>query len=358
MKITNYIKILSVGLLSFACTIDDAIVVEDHFFDYDIEVVPVEADYTVGAHYSKFEWRDAVPGEPTLGRYDANKGDPSIYSQHVQQAQTAGIDYFLMGLRSSYDMEAFKADSVYLDTLQLASNAGEMSFAITYNFGSMGLADNNRIEDAGLVPTFLKDFEMMLPWFQKSNYMQVDGKSVIYMLNSRDLHSDDNVALYKQLRDQMSALGVELFIIGQQNEWTPPLRYDFRFIDCVDALTHSTYANINSNWWDRRESFHKMIDQAWSYHQETMETYSIEYIPTISPSINPKINNPGSSNFVIDKDVDWFSGNSNVARKVSGSHNLVLLDSFNDWNRGTQIESSTSYNDEYLQVVRQEFKVN
>jgi hypothetical protein len=101
-----------------------------------------------------------------------------------------------------------------------------------------------------------------------------------------------------------------------------------------------------------------MIDQAWSYHKETLETYNIEYIPTISPSHNPKINNPGSTNIVIDKDTGWFSGNSNVARKVSGSHNLVILDSFNDWNRGTQIEAATSYNDEYLNILRQQFKMN
>jgi len=358
MKSIKYIILLAFSALAFACTIDDAIVVEDHFFDYEIEEVPVAINYVVGAQYSKFEWKDGVPEEPTLGRYDANKGDPQTYSQHVMQAQAAGIDYFLLGMRSSVEMDAFRSDSVFIDTLQLASNAGDLKFAISYNFGNMNLSNDNRIEDAGLVSTFLKDFEMMLPWFQKSNYMKVDDKCVIYMSNSRDLHSNDNVALYGQLRAQMSALGVELFIIGQQNEWTPPLRYDFRFIDCVDALTHSTYANINSNWWDRRESFHKMIDQAWSYHQETMAAYNIEYVPTISPSINPKINNPGSNNFVIDKDADWFSGNSNVARKVSGSHNLVILDSFNDWNRGTQIESAQSYGEDFLNILHNQFKVD
>jgi len=358
MKVMKYIKLLIVGVLALSCTIDDAIVVEDHFFDYEIEQVPVEINYIVGAHYSKFVWKANVPEEPTLGRYNADKGDPVIYAQHVSQAQTAGIDYFLLGLRSSKDMAAFKADSVYIDTLQLASNASEMKFAISYNFGSMALADNKRIEDVGLVPTFLKDFEMMLPWLQKSNYMKVDGKCVIYMLNSHNLFANDNEALYKQLRDQMSALGVQLFLIGHQNEWTPPLRYDFRFVNCVDALTHTTYTVINRDWWDRYESFHKMIDQAWTYHQETLLKFNIEYVPTISPSNNPKINTPGSTNLVIEKNGDWFDGNCNVARRTTGSHNLILIDSFNDWNRGTQVESATSYNQEYLQILRQGFKVN
>jgi hypothetical protein len=47
-----------------------------------------------------------------------------------------------------------------------------------------------------------------------------------------------------------------------------------------------------------------------------------------------------------------------VARKVSGSNKLVILDSFNDWNAGKQIESATSYGDEFLNVLRQQFKVN
>ncbi|WP_319589313.1 glycoside hydrolase family 99-like domain-containing protein [uncultured Draconibacterium sp.] len=358
MKIKNYIILLFIGLTAFSCVEDDGIFVEDHFLNEEVPIVAVDADYVVGAHYSKFQWKSTVTEEPTLGKYDGERGDPEIYAQHVSQAQTGGIDYFLLTLRSTVNVAEFQTDSTFIDTLQMASNAAEMKFALSYNFGSMGLQDSKRIEDQGLVSTFLNDFKKMMPFFQMSNYMKVDGRCIVFMDGSQDLHSNDNKALYDQLRSQMSGLGVELFLIGYQNSWTPPLRYDFRFVDCVDAVTHDTYTTVSKYHNERTTFFQKMCWQAWKYHQETFAANGIEYIPTIAPSNNPLINNSGSQNWVVEKDATWFSDNCNVARNVAGAHKLILVDSFNDWNRGTQLESANTYGEEFLQILRREFKVN
>ena len=357
MKTLKYITLLVLGALVASCTQDD-IILEDHFIDYEIPEIPVEEDYTVGAHYSRFEFTNSITKVPTVGIYDATIGEPSVYEQHVSQAQTAGINYFVFDLRSNYDPIAFSEDSSFMANIFQASNAGEINFAISYNFGPMELSDNNRIEDAGLVAAFLEDFNRMLPFFQQSNYMQVDGQSVLYMANSHNLFSNDNAALYQQLRDQMSGQGIDLFIIGEQNEWTPPLRYDFRFQNGVDAVTHRTYANINVGYHDRYLFWHNVIDQAWTYHNEKFSDIGIEYVPTISPSFDPTINNPGSNNIVIEKDQEWFELTCNVARKTTGEHNLILVDSFNDWNRDTQLESAESYSDTFLNILREEFKTN
>ena len=222
----------------------------------------------------------------------------------------------------------------------------------------MGLNNNNRIESKGLVQRFIDDFKLMIPFFDQTNYMKVDGKNVVYLLNSHNLHSDDNATLYQEMRAELSDLGVELYLIGMQNEWTPTLRYDFRFVNGVDAVTHATYAAVNINLYDRIINFHKFMDIAWLYHKETFDKYNIEYIPTISPSINLKIVNGGSNLNVYDKDESWFRANCNVARRAAGTNRIVLIDSFNDWNRGTQLESATSYGEQYLQILREEFKTN
>lgn len=358
-KLFNYIVLLMTSVLLVGCVEDDALLVhKDFFFDYEIEQVPVETDYLLGAHYSRFSWRAAVPEDPMVGRYDANSGDVDAYAQHIIQAQTAGIDYFLFLLRSTNNPANYEADTAFISRLQTASNASEMKFAVSYNVGSLGLNNNNRIEDVGRVATLLNDFELMIPFFEQSNYMTIGDKHVVYMLNSHNFHANDNAEVYRQLREHMSNLGVELFLIGHQPEWTPPLRFDFRFVNGVDALTHATYALININWTDRWVTFHRMIDQAWSYHQEALAKYDIEYIPTISPSMNRQIENPGANFIVIEKDKEWFSGVANVARKVSGAHNLILLDSFNDWNWGTQVEAANTYGEEYLELLRKEFKRN
>ena len=357
MKNIKKILLLIILMISFSCT-EDNIAIEDSFLNYDIPIVSVTSDYIVGAQYSRFIRRSTVPEEPTIGVYNPNVSDPAVYEEHVKQAQIAGIDFFIFQFRSANNQNQNNQDTTFINELQAAPNAGDVNFALSYNFGNMGLNNNNRIESKGLVQRFIDDFKLMTPFFDQTNYMKVDGKNVVYLLNSHNLHSDDNAALYQQMRSELTDLGVELYLIGMQNEWTPTLRYDFRFVNGVDAVTHATYAAVNKNLYDRIIYFHKFMDQAWLYHKETFEKYNIEYIPTISPSINLKIINGGSNINVYDKDASWFRANCNVARRAAGTNRIVLVDSFNDWNRGTQLESATSYGEQYLQILREEFKTN
>ena len=324
----------------------------------EIPIEPVASDYLVGAQYSRFVRRSTVPEEPSIGIYNGNIADPFVYEQHVNQANTAGIDFFIFQFRSANNSNANNQDATFINDLQTASNSQDLNFALSYNFGNMGLNNNNRIEDRGLVQRFVDDFKLMIPFFDQPNYMKINGKNVVYMFNSFNLHSNDNAALYQLMRDELSAMGVELYLIGMQPQWTPTLRFDFRFVNGIDAVTHTPYAIINQNDYDRYTFFHRIVNLAWEYHKETWLNYNIEYIPTIAPSVNLKLINSGSPTYVIDKNEEWFRAHCNVARRAVGSNRIVLLDSFNDWNRGTQVESADTYADEFLNILREEFKVN
>lgn len=156
----------------------------------------------------------------------------------------------------------------------------------------------------------------------------------------------------------MSGLGVELYLIGEQTDWTPPLRYEMMFINCVDAVTHRTYLDIAETDYDRMIMLNKYCDQAWAFHRNEFAAYELEYVPTIAPSINPTITDSKSSNWVFEKDAQFLEDHCNVARRSVGSKKLVILDSFNDWKKGSQLESATSYGDEFLTILRQQFKIN
>ena len=47
-----------------------------------------------------------------------------------------------------------------------------------------------------------------------------------------------------------------------------------------------------------------------------------------------------------------------TTRRATGSSKLIILDSFNNWNNDTQVEASESYGEDYLKIVREEFKTN
>jgi hypothetical protein len=358
MKHYKIIHFLFLLAAFFSCTEDAVVTDDDNILNYEVPFEPIISDYLVGAQYTRFVRRNNVPEEPSIGIYNGNVADPLVYEQHVNQANTAGIDFFIFQFRSANNSNLNNQDATYINDLQTASNSQNVNFALSYNFANMGLNNNRRIEDAGLVQRFIDDFKLMIPFFNQPNYMKVDGKNIVYIFNSHVLHSNDNAALYQSMRDELSAMGVELYLIGMQNQWTPTLRFDFRFVNGVDAVTHSPYAIVNQNDYDRFTYFHRIVNLAWEYHKDTWLSYNIEYIPTIAPSVNLKIINSGSPTYVIDKNEDWFRAHCNVARRAVGTNKIVLLDSFNDWNKGTQLESADTYQNEYINILREEFKVN
>ena len=358
MKHYKIIHFLFLLAAFFSCTEDAVVTDDDNILNYEVPFEPIISDYLVGAQYTRFVRRNNVPEEPSIGIYNGNVADPLVYEQHVNQANTAGIDFFIFQFRSANNSNLNNQDATFINDLQTASNSQDVNFALSYNFANMGLNNNRRIEDAGLVQRFIDDFKLMIPFFNQPNYMKVDEKNIVYIFNSHVLHSNDNAALYQSMRDELSAMGVELYLIGMQNQWTPTLRFDFRFVNGVDAVTHSPYAIVNQNDYDRFTYFHRIVNLAWEYHKDTWLSYNIEYIPTIAPSVNLKIINSGSPTYVIDKNEDWFRAHCNVARRAVGTNKIVLLDSFNDWNKGTQLESADTYQNEYLNILREEFKVN
>ena len=368
LKILKYIFPLFTFIFLASCT-EDEVVTENGelYLEHEVPNVPVSADYQVGAFYLKINVlrRNNDPSiQPTIGVYNLNRvvDQQTIYAEHLEQARTAGIDYFIYDFRTAAlnGGAAQNSDIRFMDNILLTPGAGDIKMAFAYNFGAMGLNNNNTIESKGHVETFINDFKAMMPFFEHDNYMKVEGKNVVYLTNGQNLFSQDNVTLYKQLRDELSALGHELFIVGSQPQWTPPLRFDYRFVDCVDALTHLSYIRVNRNTYERYLYFHTITDLALQYHKERLSDFDIEYIPSISPSIDLKFNNNPNDDdnlYIINKEIAFFKNTCNVARNAAGKNRLVILDSFNNWNINTQIESDNTNGDTFLKLLKQEFKV-
>lgn len=365
MKAIRYISFLLLALLVLASCQEDPLTVDDHYLNYEIPDVPPDADYIVGAHYASFDWSPNVTETPSAGLYDALNGDPTAYAQHITWAGEAGIDFFVFNMRSgAVDNSYFLADEAFIATLQTATGAGSMSYALSYFFDFPGgygdsLSDGNRIEDTEwLTNGLIADFNKMLPFFQDANYMKVNGAAVVYIRGAHNLFANDNAAVYDQVRAAMSAQGVTLYIIGEQPNWTPPMRYDFRFAGGVDGVTHSTYAQIDQAAYDRYILFGVYTDQAFTFSRDELAKADLEYIPTISPSYNGQINDPANTNFVIAKNQEWFTVYCNVAKRASSPSRIILVDAFNSWNLDKQVEPAESYGKTYLEILRAQFKVD
>lgn len=353
-------------LLAAACQKNDGPSVDDHFLNYDIPEVPVSADYTVGALYYSFgTFNAAIKEVPTVGSYSMPSGNISaaIMQKHIDTASSAGLDYFLFQVRSaSRDNGNYKNDSVLVRRFVEANTDSKMKFAIAYNFssGTYGLSANSPLEnDATKLEQFFVDVERLAPYLQEANYMKVNGKTLLYIMNAFQIFSNNNVSIYSTLRTRLTALGFDLYIVGMQDRWTPPARYVFRFKSCVDAIFHQSFVSgINS--WDRFYLLPQTIDQNWKYSKAYFrDSVNVDYVPNISPAYNWLILNPTSLNPNVSRNDQggMYKQLCNVAKlNASTETRLILIDSWNKWDEDTQLEPAQSYGHLYLDITRQQFK--
>lgn len=368
---TKYFRlsVIAAAVLSFTACVkkSDAPSASDNFLNYQINEIPVTDDYVVGAMYYAFGTFNAnVPDTPTLGRYNMPAGvvAPEVMTGHIDQASSAGIDYFLFSIRSfSRDYGNFKSDSTVVRSFLNANTANKMKLALAYNWqtGVYGLSTTTPIEnDKVKLEQFYQDILKLVPYMQDANYMKVNGKTLLYIYNAQVLYSNDNVTVYKNLRQRLSDAGIQVYLVGQQDRWTPPARYPFRFQNCVDAMVHQSYSTNISDW-DRFYLLPQMMNENWKYSIQYWNDngWNVSYVPCVSPGWNQKINTPTGLQPLYGRSdtCRLYKQLCNVAKmNADKTTRLILIDSWNDWSSASQLESAKSYGDLYLKTTKSEFK--
>jgi hypothetical protein len=365
IKFSFYIA-LAVIYLSACTKKDNAPTAADNILAYTIKEIPVTADYTVGAFYYNFgTFNAAITETPVAGKYAMPNGvvPAAVMTQHIQQAAKGGIDYFLFQFRSaSRDLNNYKSDSAVVKSF-LDANTANMKFALAYNFssGTYGISTTAPLEnDAVKLEQFFQDIIRVAALIGNSNYMKVNGKWLLYIMNAQTLFSNNDPAIYTTLRSRLSTLGFQLYIVGMQDRWTPPARYPFRYQGCVDAIYHQSYSS-QVNDWDRWYLLPQAMDQNWKYSKDYFAANmgGIDYVPNITPAYNWKILQPTSANpnYPRADSGAVYKQLCNVAKmNASSSTRLILIDSWNKWDEDMQLEPAASYGDLYLNITKQEFK--
>lgn len=368
MKRFHIFYITAVVLLFSACKKDiSGPSVDDNILNYEIKEIPVTADYIVGAFYTSFGgWNANVKEVPVVGTYGMPNGviTAGVMSKHIDYGVKAGLNYFAFSFRSpNRDANNYKSDSTLVRAFINANGEGKMKFALAYNFSTGtfgGITAANPIEkDKVRMGQFYEDFHRIIPFLKDPNYMLVDGKPILYITNAQTLFSDNNKAIYDSLRGLMQGWGVTPYIVGMQDRWTPPARYELRFKGCVDAIYHQSLSSQINNW-DRWYLLPQTIDQNWKYSKDYFEkNFNADYIPNISPAHSWKINTPTSTNpeYPRSDSGAMFSKLCNVAKmNASSKTRLIMIDSWNAWTEDTQLEPAVSYGELYLNIVKKQFK--
>jgi len=386
---SSIILLVLIGL--FSCKKNTAPTIADNFLNYSIPEVPATSNYTVGAfYYAPTVFNANITEKPTVGGpgpyyYNGGTGAtsgvpalgfqvgnpvvqvlaPAIWDTHVANAATAKIDYFIFSARSpTLDNGNYKIDSLVIVNFMNAANSSKMNFALSYNLSTGTLGISNTVAlDSSIVAAkllgFYNDFKRLSYWLGKANYQKVNGKFLIVINHAQDLNAKSCPALYKQLRTNLLALGFDLYIVGMQDKWSPPDRYFYRFQNCTDAMYEANMLDPNGDN-DRHYIFPQYCDQNWAYWKTTLESWGQEFVPCVMAAYNFQITSPTNTALSTPRTTDgsFYRTFTNIAKRNASKSRLIFVDSFNDFSHDSQIEPAQSYGTTYLDITRQEFKVN
>ena len=394
-QLKYYFTGIGIAVLFAACQ-PDGPTIEDHFLNYPIpEFQTVTHDYLVGVEYlytvSSYGSSDKVISifatPPVVGRYTSvfNMNSDSterILDIHLRWINQAKIDYVLLSCGPKYmsalpPSTSFSNDSTNIEKVITSPEIGNLKFALKYDFGTtlLGLIaasakDSSMIIEKKMTGTItaadamIKDFvECLSKFYSYDRMLKVDGKPVIYIANAYHLFSGNAIAFYARLRLAVKqATGYDLFIIGQQERWSPPARYEYLLKNTVDAIYHARYAEIDVNDFNRVYEFHPLVDQNWKYSKNWFNAWGTEYVPNISPGWNQNLGNENPiSPYYLPYNANsqtFFNKFCTVAKWNADKHNMVLISSWNYWLYDSQIEPSVGYGTAYLDIVKKQFKVN
>lgn len=369
--------------------------INNYFLNYTIPEVPVTANYLVGSLYYTFTTFNAnIKYIPTVGTYTTSTTGvvpANIMQAHIADALVAKIDYFIFSVRSpTLDNKNYLIDSTTVASFLNAPNASSMNFAVSYNMSTATLGISNSgnpdangnprgipIEaNAAKLAGFYNDFKRLAYFFGKANYQKVNGKWLVIINHAQDLNSNmdpnnpgSDAPLYAQLRQNLSALGFDLYIVGEQDQWSAPNNYYYRFQNCVDAVYEANMTD-NRGVLDRNYLFAQMCDQNFAYCKQELESWpaggltpgkqNLEFVPCVEAGYNYQITTPSSTNLSITRTADgsFYRTFTNIAKRNASKSRLIFIDSFNNFSIDTQIEPTQTYGTTYLDITRTEFKVN
>jgi hypothetical protein len=410
----KYTLFTAVCLVFFiSCKKEDVPTIDEHPLNYTIQNIPVTSDIPVGAylyntasafvdqnHWPRIiEPHDPENGKigpyvkPVLGQYkfeDTKEGIESM-SKIVEWAKQAKIDFLITppikeNPNVLYPGNLNKNDSLLANQLgehinPLGSvNMGTLKYVIAVDIGnfSSGLNNNLLLENAPKITVsgveltreqrlhnFLKRIS---DYFKDETYYRTNGRPIIILSNPQQLYTSESKKVYDNIRSAIKEhTGDDVYIIAKQPQWSPSARYTYFFLNgMVDAVSMDNMCNVGGGMWERTYMLSQLINENFKFNKDYMQqNFGIDFIPSASPSFNPYTNSGATVNYnnpVIYKDEATFRERCNVAKMNLGETPMVLIESFNDWVKDSQIEPAqedygNGYGTKYLDIVREEFKV-
>jgi len=119
-----------------------------------------------------------------------------------------------------------------------------------------------------------------------------------------------------------------------------------------------TVNDWSTNMYDRYYAFFSFVDLNWANWKTTISKWNTDFVPCIFPSYNDRINSTSSYKYTFGQDGETtdYINFCNVAKRNIGSKNIVLVNSWNNYQKGTNLEPTEENKSEFLKITRNQFK--
>jgi len=321
--------------------------------------VSLTQDPAIGAYYSlsfnDTNWLNIDPLYiPGMGKYSS--ADPAVIRQHLEWSAQCGIDFWII----AHDPVS---DSILLHVFPEAGGSANISIALSMNLSVLAGVQYIDLTDSASIQAVIAEFKKLAPIFGLPDYMEMDGKPLVVLQGVYDYQprpdfltgavTDERVAALAGFRAMLAdSTGYEFYFMGDYVRWIPPERYA-DYTGAFDALTSQMQTNQKS----LSNFFNENVDLAYGNWKSFLDSRSVAFVPSVFPGLNDTIN--GGQTDVYVRSESFFSDGCQVAKKhMDKTIRMVLINSFNDWPSGTQVEPANTYGSLYLDIIRDEFKVN
>jgi hypothetical protein len=358
MKITARILIfLGIVMVAlYGCRKDD--LSEDLLKPWKAPEVELTGDVALGAYYN-ISYNDtnwlAIDQLylPALGKYNSFNQD--VIRQHLDWSLESGIDFWIISHNQVND-------SIIQNVLPDITGIENMQLVLDFSLAALAKTPAMDLTDSASIQIVVSEFRKMKSIFDQPNYLKIDGKPLVVLQGAYGYQpqpnylagevADERPAAIAGLRTLLAdSTGYEYFFVGNYIGWTYPARYP-DYVASFDALTTSMFTDRKA----LSNSLNENIDLAYANWTSYLDSRQVDFIPAVFPGRNDTIT---SQLDVIARSESFFTDACKVAKyHMDEDIRMILVNSFNNWHSGTQVEPADTYGNAYIEILKEEFYAN
>jgi hypothetical protein len=289
-------------------------------------------------------WKYKQPREPLIGYYNSQSWATQMY--HILLSWSCGIDGLVINVKDKYDSLTLERLMPTLKSLREIDNTKfNYEFAISYDDQGMDIVDTD---------TAKTKFEYLRDKILKnnSNYLRYNDTAVIFIFNYKK-NIEKNIPEYLTARQYDSILNIVFKTNRPKLFWNESDENEIGYVDVCYPWVQpydTTWDRVNGLEWGKRylEDFFWRIDSIpIKYNKKKLDFACSAVWPGFDDRPNWKW---GSNRWMERRDgevydstwIQTFNYNKPLPLK------WVYIETWNDWNEGSEIEPSVEFGYKYL----------